>query len=64
MIGCAAEALGAEIRRDPDELEAARWASREEVLAALDGSDPGLRPARKGSIARFLLERWLGDALG
>jgi NAD+ diphosphatase len=33
------------------------------VLAALAGHDPDLRPARRGSIARFLLERWLADTL-
>ena len=64
MIGCRAEALTRAVARDPAELEDARWASREEVLAALDGGVPGLRPARRGSIARFLLERWLADRLG
>ena len=63
MIGCRGEALDAEIRRDPAELEAARWASREEILAGLSGRDPALRPARRGAIARFLLERWVADAL-
>ena len=64
MIGCRGEALTAEIRRDPAELEDARWVSREAVLAALAGNDPELRPARRGSIARFLIERWLADRLG
>jgi NAD+ diphosphatase len=63
MIGCRAEALDEEIRRDPAELEAARWATREEVLAGMTGRDPDLKPARKGAIARFLLERWLADDL-
>ena len=34
--------------------------------AALDGMmglTPELRPARKGSIARFLIDRWLADSL-
>lgn len=64
MIGCRGFALGEEIVRDPVELEDARWVSREGVLAGLMGQDPEMRPARKGSIARFLLERWLGDRLG
>jgi NAD+ diphosphatase len=64
MIGCHGEALDAEIRLDPVELETARWATREEILAGLSGHDPALRPARHGSIARFLLERWVADALG
>ena len=63
MIGCRGEALARAIARDPVELEDARWVSREDVLAALAGHDPDLRPARRGSIARFLIERWLADSL-
>ena len=63
MIGCRGEALAREIARDPAELEDARWVSREGVLAALAGQRPGPRPARRGSIARFLIERWLADTL-
>jgi NAD+ diphosphatase len=63
MIGCRGVALGRAIARDPAELEDARWVSREGVLAGLTGEDPDFRPARKGSIARFLLERWLADRL-
>lgn len=64
MIGCRGAALTREIHRDPVELQDALWVTREEVLAAMDGSNPALRPARQGSIARFLLERWLSDTLG
>jgi NAD+ diphosphatase len=63
MIGCRGTALAREITLDPAELEDARWVGREAVFAALDGGDPGLRPARQGSIARFLIERWLADRL-
>lgn len=63
MLGCRGEALAGDIHRDPNELEDARWVSREAALAALAGQDPDLRPSRRGSIARFLLERWLADAL-
>ncbi len=63
MIGCRAEALSVEITLDPVELESALWLSREDALASLDGSNPALLPARKGSIARFLLDRWLADTL-
>jgi NAD+ diphosphatase len=63
MIGCHAEALSERIEIDPVELESARWATREAVLAGIAGLDPALKPARKGAIARFLLERWLADAL-
>jgi NAD+ diphosphatase len=63
MIGCVGEASTREITLDPAELEDARWLSREQTLDALAGLDPSLRPARPGSIARFLIERWLADRL-
>jgi len=63
MIGCHGAALGPDLRRDPAELEDARWVTREGVLAALGGHDPEMLPARPGAIARFLLERWLADRL-
>jgi NAD+ diphosphatase len=61
MIGCAGEALGDTLRLDPVEIEAARWVSREDAVEALAGRDPSMMPARRGSIARFLIERWLAD---
>jgi NAD+ diphosphatase len=63
MIGCRAEALDPAIRLDPAELEDAVWVTKEAALEALTGTTPGLRPARKGAIARFLIERWLADRL-
>lgn len=63
MLGCWGEALSREILLDPNELEDARWISREEAMMATAGLMPDLRPARKGSIARFLIERWLADDL-
>lgn len=63
MIGCLGMATGREIKLDPAELEDARWVSREALAEAIAGRDPALKPARKGSIARFLLEHWLADAL-
>jgi len=63
MIGCHAEALSENINLDPVELEAALWASRERVMQTLDGSDPAFLPARKGAIARNLLDRWLADCI-
>jgi len=63
MIGCRAEAVSRDLACDPAEIEDARWLTREQVLAALEGRLDGLRPARRGSIARFLLERWLADRL-
>jgi NAD+ diphosphatase len=63
MFGCEGTALSREITIDPAEIEDAFWVSREEMMAALAGERPGMRPARKGSIARFLIEKWLADAL-
>lgn len=63
MIGCRGRATDRTIRRDPVELEDARWATRTEVLTAIETNDPTLRPARRGSIARFLIDRWLAGTL-
>lgn len=63
MMGCWGEALDETITIDPVEIEDARWVSREEMADAFAGQVPGLLPARKGAIARTLLERWLEDRL-
>ncbi|MCF6274106.1 MAG: NAD(+) diphosphatase [Rhodobacteraceae bacterium] len=63
MIGCHAEALSQSINLDPVELESALWVSRERVLETLDGADPDFWPARTGSIARNLLDRWLENSI-
>lgn len=63
MIGCRGEALSREIALDPTELEDARWVDRQTALDGLAGLNPDIRPARRGSIARFLIERWLADSL-
>lgn len=63
MIGCHGHALDTAIALDPVELEAALWVTREDLLEAMEGSNPALLPARKGSIAQFLLQNWLADTL-
>lgn len=63
MIGARTEALTDEIRLDPDELEAALWVSREELVQAFAGRHPAIRPSRKGAIAHFILRNWLADRL-
>ena len=63
MFGCLGVALTTEITVDPEELEHALWVSREDMVEALSGTHPTIRPARKGAIARFLIERWLSDTL-
>ena len=63
MFGCEGMATSEKITIDPAELDDALWVTREEMMDALAGERPGMRPARKGSIARFLIEKWLADAL-
>jgi NAD+ diphosphatase len=63
MLGCRGEAISRDIRVDPVELEDARWVSREEMLDIVAGRSAAMKPARKGAIARFLIEAWLADRL-
>ena len=63
MFGCEGKALNEEITIDPEEIEAACWVTREEMMAAIAGDNPDMKPARQGSIARFLIENWLADTL-
>ncbi len=63
MIGCVGEAVSRDIRPDPNEIEDALWVGREEILASFHEETPRIRPARKGSIAHFLITRWLQDRL-
>jgi NAD+ diphosphatase len=63
MIGCTGEALNDEIVRDPAELEAARWVSREDLARVFAGEHAEIRAPRAGAIAGFLLANWLADRL-
>ena len=63
MVGCRGVAASREITVDPVELEAAEWVSRERMLDIFAGLDDTMKPARKGSIANFLLTHWLADSL-
>lgn len=63
MIGCAGEALDTKLAIDTTEIEDAMWVTREDIALAYVGNHTKLRPARKGSIAHFLLEAWLSDRL-
>ena len=59
MIGCHAEALSEEIRRDDAELEDCRWFSRDEARAILAGThSDGLRAPNSIAIAHRLLSAW------
>lgn len=60
MIGCHAQADGAELTIDTSELEDAGWFSREDIAAALEGrASRRFEPPPKTAIARTLLEHWL-----
>lgn len=63
MFGCHGEALDTTITLDPNELEDARWLTREEVAQVFAAEHPVVRPPRKGAIAEFLLSAWLADRL-
>ncbi len=63
MFGCQGHATSDDITIDPDEIEAAMWVTRETMMQAMAGELPDMKPARQGSIARFLLENWLADTL-
>jgi NAD+ diphosphatase len=63
MFGCAGEAEDTALTIDSTEIEDAMWVTRENVALAFTGNHPTLLPARKGSIAHFLLEAWLSDRL-
>ncbi|MCK8464614.1 NAD(+) diphosphatase [Aliiroseovarius sp. S1339] len=63
MIGTRGTATTTEITIDPNELEQAMWVSREDMLEVFAGQKPAISPARKGSIAQFLLSNWLADRL-
>ncbi|MGG7565720.1 NAD(+) diphosphatase [Rhodovulum sp. DZ06] len=58
MFACAGEALGTEIFIDENELEAAKWVSKLELLDALDGNTPDLVPGRPGAIAHSVIKAW------
>jgi NAD+ diphosphatase len=63
MIGARTDATSEAIRIDPEELEAALWVTREELVSVFAGRHPTIRPTRKGAIAHFILQGWLADRL-
>ena len=62
MLGFVARAAsGQQIEVDADEIGEARWFSRAELRAAIDGGELGIAPS--SSIARRLIEFWYGAEL-
>ena len=64
MLGAWGEAESREITLDPEELDEARWVTREALLDVVAGRDDAMVPARQGAVARFLLDAWLAGRLG
>ena len=64
MLGFEAVATSTAIDVDPVELAEARWFTREELATFGDWGDAGEGPKlpRPDSIARFLIDRWVGSA--
>lgn len=61
MVGCRAVALSRDLTIDTNELEDARWFTREEVAKGIRGGDGAtFQPPPHTAIARTLLEDWLG----
>ncbi len=60
MLGFEAQSDGGEPSARDGELEEVHWFSLDEVRRAAHGEDPELRLPPPVSIARFLIDRWLG----
>jgi NAD+ diphosphatase len=63
MIGCRGKATSSAISLDEKELEDALWVSKEDLIDVMTGRNEHMKASRKGSIARFLVDRWLADTL-
>lgn len=63
MLGFRGVAISDEITVDPNELEDARWVSREELVQIFAGRHSLIKPGRNGAIAHFLMRNWLADRL-
>ena len=63
MMGCTGEAQNSTIHIDEDELDDVIWVSKEAVFQALNGLDKSIFMARKGAIARYLIEKWVAGLI-
>ena len=63
MMGCTGEAEYRTLKIDKDELEDAIWVSKEQVFRALNGLDKSIFMARRGAIARYLIEKWVAGLI-
>jgi NAD+ diphosphatase len=60
MLGFVARAVDTELHIDHDEIEEARWFSRDELRS---GAGPSALPPAV-SIARHIIDRWVDGELG
>jgi NAD+ diphosphatase len=63
MFGCTGEAQNRNLKIDKDELEDAIWVSKEKVFRIINGLDKSMFMARKGAIARYLIEKWVAGVI-
>jgi NAD+ diphosphatase len=64
MLGFFAKADPAHpVSADPTEIAEARWFSRQEIVAGLAGTGDGFALSPPSSIARFLIETWVEQAV-
>ena len=63
MMGCTGEAQNRNVQIDKDELEDVIWVSKEEVFQVLNGLNKSIFMARKGAIARYLIEKWVAGLI-
>ena len=61
MLGFTSRALGTRLRLQPEEIEAARWFSRDELAAAV--ADGSVVVSGRLSISRRLIEHWFGGPI-
>ncbi len=59
MIGCVGEALTDEIDFDKDELEDARWFTRDDIRRMLDGAHEDFAAPASIAIANHLIREWV-----
>ena len=63
MIGLSAKTKDRKLIIDNNEIEDAFWVSKEDLKLVLNGKADNFIPARKGTIARYLLEKWVNDEM-
>ena len=59
MFGCKGIAKSKKLNIDYEELEDAKWISKEKMVDIFLGRNKSMTPARHGSIAHYLLRIWL-----